>query len=232
MSVGIALGFSILGVLFVFFCAFSAWLARSRNRRPLFKRIKRLFLSDRRGGPSANIACGSEEHWRAMVAGDGAALPPPQLGLGIPPDVEPRPPVDAWANGASAAPPPATTGLRTFPVEARPLPRIKHDNGNIAAATSADETLDAVDYDEEAANQREFLAAAQQLSDDELREFVDDHIAMELTSIRALPAEQRAQAFRALCAEWHPDKCPAIAHIATSVFQRLQEQKSKILQQS
>merc|ERR1711963_132783 len=85
--------------------------------------------------------------------------------------------------------------------------------------------------DEEDSLQRQFLTAASMLSDDELREFVDDHISGELAVIYRLPQEQRAQAFRTLCAEWHPDKCPAIAGLATEVFQRLQVEKSKILRQ-
>mmetsp|Transcript_89479 Transcript_89479/g.191782 ORF Transcript_89479/g.191782 Transcript_89479/m.191782 type:complete len:189 (+) Transcript_89479:96-662(+) len=84
-------------------------------------------------------------------------------------------------------------------------------------------------YSEEDTVQREFLQAASLLSEDELREFVDDHISSELVAIRAMPSEQRGQAFRSLCAEWHPDKCPAIAGLATEVFQRLQAQKTKIL---
>jgi len=84
-------------------------------------------------------------------------------------------------------------------------------------------------YDE-AAVQREFIEAASQLSDGELREFVNEHISTELAYIRALPQEQRSQAFRSLCAEWHPDKCPAIAGLATEIFQRLQAQKTRILQ--
>mmetsp|Transcript_108953 Transcript_108953/g.347880 ORF Transcript_108953/g.347880 Transcript_108953/m.347880 type:complete len:310 (-) Transcript_108953:90-1019(-) len=85
------------------------------------------------------------------------------------------------------------------------------------------------DEDPEAVIMREFMKAAQQLSASELREFVEDHVSSELAAIRRKPAEQRAQAFRSLCAEWHPDKCPAIAGLATEVFQRLQSQKSVVL---
>lgn len=85
------------------------------------------------------------------------------------------------------------------------------------------------EYDDEAALQRDFLRAAAQLSQEELREFVEDHVAGELASIRSMPSEHRAQAFRSLCAEWHPDKCPAIAGLATEIFQRLQSQKSAVL---
>jgi len=89
---------------------------------------------------------------------------------------------------------------------------------------------DEFEEDPEVAIQREFLKAAEQLSADELREFVEDHVSGELKAIRRLPAEQRSQAFRSLCAEWHPDKCPAIAGLATEIFQRLQTQKSTVLQ--
>mmetsp|Transcript_51855 Transcript_51855/g.91103 ORF Transcript_51855/g.91103 Transcript_51855/m.91103 type:complete len:208 (+) Transcript_51855:98-721(+) len=77
--------------------------------------------------------------------------------------------------------------------------------------------------------QREFLRAASQLSESELREFLVDHIKTELTRIRGLPKEQRPHAFRMLAAEWHPDKCPAIAGLATEMFQMLQEQKSNYM---
>mmetsp|Transcript_1219 Transcript_1219/g.3071 ORF Transcript_1219/g.3071 Transcript_1219/m.3071 type:complete len:192 (+) Transcript_1219:129-704(+) len=86
-----------------------------------------------------------------------------------------------------------------------------------------------VGAEDDAAIAREFLRAASQLSENELRDFVDEHVSNELALIGSLPLEQRQQAFRSLCAEWHPDKCPAIAGIATEVFQRLQAQKSKIL---
>jgi len=82
-------------------------------------------------------------------------------------------------------------------------------------------------HDEEM--QREFLAAAAQLSESELRDFVDEHVKGELASVRALPAELRSQAFKRLCSEWHPDKCPAIQKLATEVFQRLQAQKLSVL---
>lgn len=86
------------------------------------------------------------------------------------------------------------------------------------------------DFDDEAAVLRgEFMAAASMLSQEELREFVSDHISNELREIRAMPGEQRSQAFRMLCAEWHPDKCPAIEGLATEVFQRLQAQKTAFL---
>jgi len=85
------------------------------------------------------------------------------------------------------------------------------------------------DADPEAVIMREFMKAAQQLTASELREFVEDHVSNELVAIRRKPVEQRAQAFRSLCAEWHPDKCPAIAVLATEVFQRLQSQKSVVL---
>lgn len=88
------------------------------------------------------------------------------------------------------------------------------------------------DEGQQQAAQREFQAAAAQLSESELREFVGDHVSAELAQIRLLPPERRQQAFRCLCAEWHPDKCPAIAGIATEVFQRLQADKAKILYDS
>uniref|UniRef100_A0A7S1AJS4 J domain-containing protein n=1 Tax=Noctiluca scintillans TaxID=2966 RepID=A0A7S1AJS4_NOCSC len=75
----------------------------------------------------------------------------------------------------------------------------------------------------------EFRSAASQLSPSELREFVHDHIEAEIQSVRAMPVERRGQAFRSLCAEWHPDKCPAIPELATEVFQRLQAQKALLL---
>jgi len=85
------------------------------------------------------------------------------------------------------------------------------------------------EVDDEAAALRDFLRAAAQLSEEELREFVEDHVNTEMKEIRKLPPEQRPQAFRALCAEWHPDKCPAIAGLATEIFQRLQCEKSMVL---
>merc|ERR1712151_483647 len=79
---------------------------------------------------------------------------------------------------------------------------------------------------EEVVVQEEFIAAAKQLSDAELRDFVKDHVENELLRLRALPMEDRESAFRALCAEWHPDRCPAIRDLATEVFQHLQQHKS------
>lgn len=93
----------------------------------------------------------------------------------------------------------------------------------------ADEMADVMEMNEEATIRREFLRAAAQLSEGEIREFVNEHVACELNAIQRLPSEQRAGAFRLLCADWHPDKCPAIAGIALDIFQQLQEQKSKIL---
>merc|ERR1719359_1538103 len=80
---------------------------------------------------------------------------------------------------------------------------------------------------DDSAMQQEFMLAASQLSENELREFVLDHIHLELKSIRALPSEQRGHAFRMLLVEWHPDKCPAITGLATEMFQVLQEQKDR-----
>jgi len=76
--------------------------------------------------------------------------------------------------------------------------------------------------------QRQFLVAASKLSDEELRDFVADFISAEIAAINKLPPELRGPAYRSLCIAWHPDKCPAIASIATSVFQLLQAQKNKI----
>jgi len=84
--------------------------------------------------------------------------------------------------------------------------------------------------DEEAAAQREFIQAALQLSAEELRDFIDDHVRYELALVMRMPPERRAQGFRQLCAEWHPDKCPGITELATEVFQRLQAQKARVLQ--
>lgn len=78
-------------------------------------------------------------------------------------------------------------------------------------------------------NQQQFLQAASKLSDEELRDFVADLISAEMAAINKLSPELRAPAYRSLCIAWHPDKCPAIASIATSVFQHLQAQKNKIL---
>lgn len=75
----------------------------------------------------------------------------------------------------------------------------------------------------------EFILAAQLLSEQELREFVEEHVRNQIREIRGLPIEQRPQAFRSLLAEWHPDKCPAIQGLATEMFQRLQSQKSTVL---
>jgi len=76
--------------------------------------------------------------------------------------------------------------------------------------------------------QRLFLEAASKLSDEELRDFVADFISTEIAAINRLPPELRGPAYRSLCIAWHPDKCPAIASIATNVFQHLQAQKNKI----
>jgi len=89
----------------------------------------------------------------------------------------------------------------------------------------------ATDVDDDKTLQHEFIAAAQQLSKPELREFVLEHVKGELSKIRLMPTRERALAFRALCLEWHPDKCPAINDIATDVFQYLQTQKSNLLHQ-
>lgn len=100
------------------------------------------------------------------------------------------------------------------------------------AAAEAEFEYEEEEYDEAymaALLQQEFLDCAAQLSEDELREFVEDHVSGQLSSIKALPPEQRGQAFRSLCAEWHPDKCPAITGLATDIFQRLQAQKSSVL---
>lgn len=75
----------------------------------------------------------------------------------------------------------------------------------------------------------EFQEAAAQLSKEELREFVDGHVKCEIAALKAMPLEQRKNAFKMLCAEWHPDKCPAIAELATEVFQTLQCQRSELL---
>lgn len=77
-----------------------------------------------------------------------------------------------------------------------------------------------------------FLGAAAQLSESELRDFVKEHVGNEVARIKTLPQSIRAQEFRALCAEWHPDKCPGIRDIATDVFQNLQAQKQHILPRS
>jgi hypothetical protein len=82
---------------------------------------------------------------------------------------------------------------------------------------------------QEEALMAEFVLAAQLLSEQELREFVEEHVRVQIRELRSLPAEQRPQAFRSLLAEWHPDKCPAIAGLATEVFQRLQSQKPALL---
>jgi len=78
--------------------------------------------------------------------------------------------------------------------------------------------------------QQEFLAAAQLLSPAELEEFVREHVMNELREIRRLPAlAERSKCFKELCMEWHPDKCPAIERLATSVFQMLQSEKESVL---
>eukprot|EP00747_Dinoflagellata_sp_TGD_P164573 gnl/TRDRNA2_/TRDRNA2_184680_c0_seq1.p1 gnl/TRDRNA2_/TRDRNA2_184680_c0~~gnl/TRDRNA2_/TRDRNA2_184680_c0_seq1.p1 ORF type:complete len:174 (+),score=38.36 gnl/TRDRNA2_/TRDRNA2_184680_c0_seq1:30-551(+) len=96
---------------------------------------------------------------------------------------------------------------------------------------SSDDIAVAPAQDETSRLQQEFLMAASQLSEKELREWVDEHVSGELEGIRALPADKRAQAFRSLCAEWHPDKCPGIERLATEVFQRLQVEKPRMIQQ-
>merc|ERR1712014_49575 len=77
--------------------------------------------------------------------------------------------------------------------------------------------------------QRQFMMAASQLSEGELRDFVLEHIRTELVRIHRLPLDERTHAFRLLQAEWHPDKCPTIAGLATEVFQMMQQHKKKVL---
>lgn len=104
------------------------------------------------------------------------------------------------------------------------------DLGDVVGQTFSDAQVTVeCGVDEEAAIQQEFLRAAELLSKAELREFVEDHVNTEIKEIRTLPPGQRPQAFRTLCAEWHSDKCPAIAALATDIFQRLQTQKDMVL---
>merc|ERR1711865_1148606 len=101
----------------------------------------------------------------------------------------------------------------------RPVPATSNGIGG----SQYDNEVYVFELDDDAV-QREFMGAASQLSESEIRDFVLEHIRTELRGIRALPAEQRSHAFRMLLVEWHPDKCPAIAGLATEVFQLLQEQ--------
>eukprot|EP00929_Paragymnodinium_shiwhaense_P100736 TRINITY_DN63286_c0_g1_i1.p1 TRINITY_DN63286_c0_g1~~TRINITY_DN63286_c0_g1_i1.p1 ORF type:complete len:229 (+),score=48.15 TRINITY_DN63286_c0_g1_i1:69-755(+) len=87
----------------------------------------------------------------------------------------------------------------------------------------------AADDAEMEALRREFLTAMEMLTAQELEEFVQKHIAAELSNIRELPHSDRLKCFKDLCMEWHPDKCPAIQGLATEVFQLLQAEKDSIL---
>lgn len=81
----------------------------------------------------------------------------------------------------------------------------------------------------EEAWQREFCIAAKLLSWAELRKFVQEHVRGQLEELQLLHPQERPKAFRALLAEWHPDKCPAIADLATEIFQQLQKEKTAVL---
>jgi len=83
--------------------------------------------------------------------------------------------------------------------------------------------------DEDALLRQDVFQLASALGEEDLHRFVHSHIAGELDAIRALPHAQRSRAFRALCFQWHPDKCPLRASLATQIFQLLQAQKESLL---
>merc|ERR1712216_43140 len=138
----------------------------------------------------------------------------------------------------SAAPGPKS-GLSEEPADLTrsvDIPGKPQDASEVLATTAskidkADEVEDdsvVSDFEAEAM-QQEFMIAASQLSESELREFVLDHIKSELARVRAMPSELRPQAFRTLLIEWHPDKLLAISGVATEAFQMLQQEKAKTL---
>lgn len=130
---------------------------------------------------------------------------------------------------------PQSCGLRPVQSSSEVLNLETGEEFTLPPARHGEESADVVDEivgmggHEEDALMQEFVLAAQLLSEEELREFVEEHVKDQLRQIRGLPKEQRAQAFRSLQAEWHPDKCPAIQGLATEIFQRLQSQKSTVL---
>lgn len=83
--------------------------------------------------------------------------------------------------------------------------------------------------DTEVAIRRGFVQAASQLSEEDLRVFIHDHVGTEIEAIRKQPKKQRLRHFRMLCFQWHPDKCPGMIGLATEIFQTLQQLKDDIL---
>lgn len=143
--------------------------------------------------------------------------PPPRVLFPKTADIPPPPPPPDLPGSRSPAPP-----------LAEPAPQLNvQPLSSVGSAATAASRCDGVD--DEANAQREFLLAANQLSPAELREFVLEHVNSEIAEVRRLPQEQRVQAFRSLCAEWHPDKCPAIVGLATDIFKHLQAEKAAVL---
>lgn len=78
----------------------------------------------------------------------------------------------------------------------------------------------------------DFITIASQLSEVELKEYINKHVTELLQTIISLPVSDRKQAFRALCMDWHPDNCPDCSNmreISARVFQQLQERKAVTL---